>query len=159
MAQVAKQRTPLDPPAIHMNPPVGQDQLVQLATWLWTDPTTWHVAHATATIDTISATTTATPVDLVFEMGDGQPGSAFTCAGPGTAYDPAQPNAISPCGYKYQKSSAGHAPNNSFRATAWIDWHVTWTATDGTSGDFGVIRGLPSTQLVRVAEQQAINTP
>jgi hypothetical protein len=157
MAQQAKQQTPLDPPAIHMNPPANQDQLVQLATWLWSDTTTWHVTHATSSIPGISATTTATPVDLAFDMGDGQPGSRFTCPGPGTPYDPAQPNATSPCTYRYPRSSAGHAPNNSYRVTAWTDWHVTWQATDGTSGDFGIIRGLPSSQLIRVAEAQAIN--
>ena len=95
VAQEAKKRTPLDPPAIHMSPPATQDLLVQLATWLWSDTTTWHVTHATASIDGISATTTATPVDLAWDMGDSQPGSKFTCLGPGTPYDPAQPNATS----------------------------------------------------------------
>jgi hypothetical protein len=158
MAQRAKKITPLNPPLIQLNPPADQDQLVQLATWLWTEPAAWHPEHASATIPGISATTTAIPVGLAFDMGDSQPASRFTCAGPGTPYDSAHPEAPSRCTYSYPRSSAGHSPNNSYRITAWIDWHVTWVASDGTSGDFGIIRGLPSTQLVRVAEVQAINT-
>lgn len=158
IAQQARKTTPLDPPALHMNPPASQDQLAHLVTLLWSDATTWHAEHATASLPGISATTTAVPVDLLFDMGDGQSGSKFSCPGPGTPYDPAKSITTMPCKYAYPLSSAGRAPSNSYRVTAWTEWRVTWAATDGTSGDFGIIRGLPTTQLVRVAEAQAVNT-
>jgi hypothetical protein len=154
LARDARDRVPLPAPGIGMNPAPSQDQLVQLATWLWIDGAQWHPVTASASADGVSSTVTATPARVVWNMGDG---ASVTCAGPGSAYDPAHPDATPPCSYTYKRSSAGQ-PGSAFKVTATTVWQVTWVASGAAGGgDLGTVQRTSAPVTVRVAEAQAIN--
>ena len=71
LAQLARRYLPLPPPAIQSSPAATTDQVTNVPTWLWTDPATWGVRTATASVPNESATVTATPVSVTWTMGDG----------------------------------------------------------------------------------------
>jgi len=148
LAQQALQYVPLSPPLIGMSPAPGRDQLVNVATWLWVDPAAWAPVSASASAGGVRVTTTATPVRVVWDMGDG---AAVTCPGPGTPYDPAHPAATPSCSYTYRR------PGERLAVTATVEWSVRWVSTSGAGGDLGVARRASSVP-VRVAESQAVNT-
>ena len=150
VAQQALRRLSLGSPAIRMAPPTGAAQLVGVATWLWIDPAAWKAVSASASAGPVTTTATATPSKVVWDMGDG---ASVTCAGPGTAYDPSQPNATTDCSYTWP------APG-SYQVTATVYWSVTWTATGAPGGGSLGVQGGPAAGVaVQVVESQAINTP
>ena len=154
LAQQAVAQLPLPSPTVEMAPPAGAQQLVNLATWLWVDPSDWQSFSATVSAGPVSATATATPVKVVWDMGDG---SSVTCSGPGTPYTVADANATSDCSYTWHQSSAGQ-PGGAFQVTATIYFHVTWTAIGAAGGgDLGIVPGPPARVAVQVAESQALN--
>jgi hypothetical protein len=154
LAQQAESQLPLATPSIEMAPPATSDQLVNVSTWLWINPAAWQTLSATATAGPVSATATATPAKVVWSMGDGQ---QVTCAGPGTPYDPSNPNASTDCSYTWTQSSAGQ-PGSAYQVTATVYWQVTWAATGAAGGgNFGLIPGPAAHVAAQVAESQAIN--
>jgi len=155
LAQQALSKLQLAAPSIEMAPPATSEQLVNVSTWLWIDPAAWQGLSATAAAGPVSATATATPVEIVWNMGDG---NQVTCAGPGTPYDPSNPNATTNCSYTWTQSSADQ-PGNAYQVTATVYWQVTWTAA-GTfgGGNLGQVPGPVARVSVRVAESQAVNT-
>jgi hypothetical protein len=137
-------------PTIEMAPPAGALQLVNVAAWLWIDPGVWAALSATATTGPVTATATATPVKVVWDMGNG---GQVTCDGPGTAYSPSDPAATSDCSYTWTQAG-------SFSVTATMYWQVSWTATGAAGGgNLGVQAGPAAHVRVEVTESQAINTP
>jgi len=153
-AQLARQAyryLPLPAPQVRLNPPAGADQLVNLPTWLWVAPATWGSRSATASVPGLSATVTAVPVSVTWQMGDG---GRVTCRGPGTPYDPARPEASQhpSCSYTYRHAA------DAVAVTATTTWRVTWVAhgvqAGGSMPPLG--RTSPAT-LLRVVEVQAIN--
>ena len=155
LAQQALSKLPLAAPSIEMAPPATSEQLVNVSTWLWIDPAAWQGLSATAAAGPVSATATATPVEIVWNMGDG---NQVTCAGPGTPYDPSNPNATTNCSYTWTQSSADQ-PGNAYQVTATVYWQVTWTAAGAPGGgNLGQVPGPVARVSVRVAESQAVNT-
>jgi hypothetical protein len=155
LAQQAVSQLPLDSPSIEMAPPATSEQLVNVSTWLWLNPAAWHQQTATAAAGPVSATATATPVEVVWSMGDGH---QVTCAGPGTPYDSSNPNATTDCSYTWTQSSAGQ-PGGAYQVTATVYWQVAWTATGAPGGgNLGQVPGPAAGVPVRVAESQAVNT-
>ena len=155
LAQQALSKLALAAPSIEMAPPASTDQLVNVSTWLWINPAAWQDLSATAAAGPVSATATATPVEVVWNMGDG---NQVTCAGPGTPYSPANPNASTDCSYTWTQSSAAQ-PDGAYEVTATVYWHVAWTATGAPGGgSLGQIAGPAARVAVRVAESQAVNT-
>ena len=156
VAQQATKQLDLPSTGIEMAPPTTSPQLVNVSTWLWLNPATWKPYTATASIDGVSATATATPQKVVWNMGDG---NTVTCDGPGTPYDPSQPNATTTCSYTWA------APSNSqtggvYQVTATIEWQVTWTAVGAAGGgNLGLVPGPADHVAIAVTESQAINTP
>ena len=151
-------RLPL--PGVEMSPPANRDQLVNLETWLWVDPSAFQPVSASAAAGGVAVTTTAAPEQVTWDMGNGD---RVTCAGPGTPYDSSKPAAEqqTTCSYTYRTSSAGQ-PGDAFRVTATVSWNVTWTATgvaagQPAAGNLGVVT-RSSTVTVRVAEAEATNT-
>ena len=151
-------RLPL--PGVEMSPPASRDQLVNLETWLWVDPSAFQPVSASAAAGGVAVTTTAAPEQVTWDMGNGD---RVTCAGPGTPYDSSKPAAEqqTSCSYTYRTSSAGQ-PGDAFRVTATVSWNVTWTATgvaagQPAAGNLGVVT-RSSTVTVRVAEAEATNT-
>lgn len=154
IAQQAISKLQLPTGTIEMAPPTNRDQLVHVASWLWIDRATWHAFTATATAGPVTATATAAPLKVVWSMGDGD---QVTCSGPGTPYDPSQPNASTDCSYTWPKSSADQ-PGGVFEVTATVYWQVTWAAAGAPGGgNLGAVAGPPARAAVRVAESQGIN--
>ena len=150
VAEQAVRRLGLSSPVIRMAPPSGDAQLVGVATWLWIDPAAWKTLSASASAGPVTTTATATPSKVIWNMGNGD---SVTCQGPGTPYDPSQPNATTNCSYTW-------AAPGTYTVTATIFWSVSWTAKGAAGGgNLGVQGGPASSVTVRVEESQAINTP
>jgi hypothetical protein len=153
LAYEASRELPLPYPHPAMSPAIGADQLVGLSTWLWLEPGSWATLDATASVPGLSATATATPTRVRWDMGDG---TVVTCDGPGIAYDPTRDDDAqsTDCQHTYQHVSAGQ-PSGAYTATVAVDWAITWSATNGQGGT------LPGTSRatsfpVPVAERQAV---
>ena len=145
----------LPTPTIEMAPPADRDQLVNVATWLWIDPAAWRGLSATASAGPVTTTATASPAEVVWQMGDGR---SVTCLGPGTPYDPSKPNATTDCSYTWRTSSAGE-PNGAYQVTATLSYPAAWSATGAPGGgSLGLVAGPSAHVAVRVAESEAINT-
>jgi uncharacterized protein YijF (DUF1287 family) len=132
-----------------MAPPDGAAQVVGIPTWLWIEQGAWKGLSATASAGAVSATATATPTRVVWNLGDG---SQVTCDGPGTPYDPTNPNATTTCSYTWNRSG-------SYQVTATVYWSVAWTAVGAPGGgNLGLQAGPAAQVAVTVTESQAINT-
>lgn len=136
VAQQAERTLVLPQPSGHRSPSESERYdgepftYVNLWTWFWTDPDTWRSRSATATTGGVSATVTVSPVELLFDPGDGS--APVSCTGPGRAWTTADgndPPSHGGCGYRYP--SATDVPVTSIQS---IRWSVTWQASDGTSG-------------------------
>lgn len=142
LAQQAIGELALPAPTLGMSP--AGTGYVNLPEWLWVDPAIWHpysvTVSASNALGTTSVTATATPVDVVWDTGDGA--APTVCDGPGTAYDEAEPPTAqsTACAHTYTVSSLGQPsadgdPNDAaFTVTATVEWQVAWAGTDGSSG-------------------------
>ncbi len=134
---------PLPAPTIRLSPPVGSVQLVGVATWLWiADP--WVPRHASATLEGVTSTVTATPVSVRWHLSDG---TSTTCDGPGTAYDPGRgpDEQHSDCTELFE--TAG-----SYGLTATVTYVTSWVAT---TGDTGVLPPVTRTAAVAIVVDEA----
>jgi hypothetical protein len=153
LAYEASRELPLPHPRPATSPAIGADQLVGLSTWLWLEPGSWATLDATASVPGLSATATAIPTRVRWDMGDG---TVVTCDGPGVAYDPARDDEAqsTDCKHTYQHVSAGE-PSGAYAATVAVEWAITWSATNGQGGTLpGTSRG--TSFPVPVAERQAV---
>jgi hypothetical protein len=154
LGRQALSRLTLLAPSIEMAPPTDRDQLVDVSSWLWIESAVWRSLSATAAAGPVTATATAVPAEVVWNMGDGR---TVTCRGPGVPYDSSNPNATTYCSYTWTSSSAGQ-PGGAYRVTATVYYQAAWTAAGAPGGgNFGLIPGPTTTVAVRVAESQAIN--
>jgi hypothetical protein len=153
LAYEAARELPLTHPRPATSPAIGTDHLVGLSTWLWLEPGSWDTLTATASVPGLSATATATPTVVRWDMGDG---TTVTCEGPGVPYDPNLDAAAqsTDCSHTYQHVSADQ-PDGAYAATVTVDWAISWSATNGEGGTLpGTSRG--TTFPVTVAERQAV---
>jgi hypothetical protein len=120
--------------------------VVNYPTWLWLEGG-WDSQSATAKVPGLSATVTAAPTKVVWNMGDG--GQA-TCDGPGVPWSNSAPNATTYCSYTYPVGG-------SFTATVTVYFSASFSASDGTGGQLGAVNGQV-TFPVQVDEIQAVNT-
>lgn len=147
-------------PALSFDPPLAA--VVNLPTWLWIDPDLWHPFSVSATVGGVTATATAVPVSVAWDMGDG---ASLSCPGPGAVYRPAlSPSAQqTDCAYTYTMSSAGQPsadgnPNDgSFAVTASVVWEVSWTATGAPGGGALPSVETSSTARLRVLQIESVN--
>src|SRR5581483_1974443 len=147
LARQAYKELPLLYPDPHTAPPSDQQQLVGVRTWMWLDPAQWQPRSATAAIPGLSATVTAQPSEVRWDMGDG---TIVTCNGPGTPYDPSRADGDqhSDCTHVFE-----HDGTKQVRAT--IVWRVTWQGSDGSGGTLPTVER--STQFpLHVAQRQAV---
>ncbi len=153
LRDAAVNRLELPAPRLTMNPP--GDQVVHVQTWLWIDGAIWRTHSKSASAGGVTATVTATPRRVIWDLGNGH---TVTCDGPGTPYDPSRSSKeqATDCAYTYRHSSAGR-PGDAYRVTATVEWEVGWSALGATGG--GPLPALfTSTPVsVRVAELQALN--
>ena len=149
-------------PSIRFDP--SAFTVVNIATWLWIDPAHWRSYTATASAGGVSATAVATPVDVVWQTGDGSGG--VVCPGPGVPYRTAVPPSAQRtyCSYTFRRSSAGQvssdgdANDGAFPVTATITWSITWTASGAPGG--GVLPPLhtSSSSALRVEQVESVGT-
>jgi hypothetical protein len=137
----------LPAPVIRTSPPVGVPQLVRVPTWLWIEAGGWAPRQVTARVPGLSATVTATPVQVRWSLGDG---AWLVCTGPGAAYVPAaDAGSGSPdCGHTYTRAG-------TVRLTATLTWRVRWVG-GGTAGTLPALVST-SSQVLRVIEAQTAN--
>ena len=138
------------PPVVAMSP--SSFQVVGVPTWLWIDAAGWTARSTTASVPGVTVTATATPVSVVWDLGDGGP--PVVCSGPGTPFTTASdPTASSPdCGYTYRRESAGGSGVGAFTVSASVHWRVAWQAK--AAGQQGVFPDLVSTGSVRVTVRE-----
>jgi hypothetical protein len=157
VGQTAESELNLPAPTVSMAPSGGK-AIVNLESWLWIDPADWQPITATATVGGITATATATPQYVVWDMGDG---NQVTCDSPGVAYNtdiPDQDQTTS-CGYTYQETSA-NGPDQQFTITTTIAYDVTWTSVGvAGGGDLGIVPGASTTTAVTVDEIGTVIVP
>ena len=129
--------------------------VVRFPQWFWLTGG-WAEQSATASLGGISATVVARPLRAMWQPGDG---STFSCDNPGMVYRGPQDAHLRPsCSHEYTRSSALE-PGKRYRVTVRVSFHMTWTATDGTSGDLGIITSPAGSTTAGVGEIQAINVP
>ena len=131
----------------------------QVPLWWWIDQAQWHAVSATSTVPGLSATATATPVEIVFDPGDGT--GPHTCPGPGVVFNARLKFAeqSTPCVYVYHHSSALAPNGRSFISSMSVRWTVSWTATDGDGGPLGDLVSSTGPRPMEVAEQQIVLLP
>jgi hypothetical protein len=155
LALQARNELVLPAPTIHTAPPPNK-LIVAWQVWLWMDSGAWRPLSATAAAGLVSATVTARPVRVRWDMGDG---NTVVCEGPGTPWDPnvAASEQSPSCSYVYRRSSAGQ-PNQSYVVRASIDWSTSWVAV-GVSGGGALGPAVTTGELsVQVGEVQALVT-
>lgn len=151
----------LPPPTIEFNPP--SNAVVNLPTWLWIDPALWHPYVVSATVGAVTATATATPTSVGWNLGDG---SSLTCEGPGSVYRTDLPSVAqqTSCSHTYQTTSLGQPspdgnPNDgAFPITATVNWQVAWTAQGAPGG--GNLPPITTTAAanLRVEQVESVNS-
>ena len=155
LAERARDSVTLPEPAVGLNPPVGQNQIVNIPTLLWVDPAQWQPITASASAGGVTSNVSARPVQVEWDMGNGD---VVTCSGPGTPYEAMTTASVddAACQYTYRRSSAS-SPSAAFTVTATTVWDVAWDAEGAPGGgSLGTSRRSISFSL-RVAEIQAVN--
>jgi hypothetical protein len=135
---------------------------VNLETWLATDDP--GALSVTATIPGLSVTATATVVSTTWTTGDTSDGTSddtsddtVVCDGVGVAWTPSTPDdEPAPCGHTYSAHGSAVLGSEPFTITVTHNWHVTWQASTGESGDLGTINGPTTTITYEVREIQTI---
>lgn len=130
LAEQALAQLRVTPPAAETNPPNGQT-VINVPTWLWVN--NWQPISASASAAGVTATATATPLEISWNPGDGS--RPIRCAGPGTPYNPSRPARAQStnCSFTYTRSVG------AFTITATQHWQLTYTATNGQSGNLGTV--------------------
>jgi hypothetical protein len=124
---------------------------VGVPVWLWLTSAPGELS-VTAAVPGLSATVTATPTEVVWDMGDG---IRVVCRGPGVAWVPGMPDDATNCGHTYRFTAIG-LPGQVFTGSVTTRWRTHWSASDGSSGTLAMLtRSSPFT--VRVVEVQAVN--
>ena len=127
---------------------MGSHQLVGVPTWLWV--TDWATRQATATLDGVTATVTATPLRSTWSAHPS--GTDVTCDGPGTAYDPARaPDAqTSTCTMLFETAGTE-------QLTVTVTYAITWSASTGERGELDPLTRLGARGVVVDQAQALIN--
>jgi hypothetical protein len=141
LALRATARLHLEFPPLHLSPP-GTRTVVGFPTWIWIDLGRWRPVTVADDDGGLSVTLTASPVDLIFDPGDGS--MPVHCNGPGTPYRRGidDPWATSPtCGHTFTTPDRSRTGGRT-ETTATVTWRFTWQGSDGSTGT------LPDLRLV-----------
>ncbi len=138
--------------------------VAQAAVALWVDDSIWVEHSVTASLPGISATLTATPVQVIWDMGEGSDHKGADryvyCGGPGEPFhaERLSREASTSCSYRYTTTS-GRQPDLRFQVVPWVEWTLRWVCEPGCGSgslDNLVMGGDPVG--VRVGEIQALGT-
>lgn len=156
LIQQAIDQANLVDPTINLNPP--GDQVVNIASWLWINPSDWGDVVASAAAGGVSTTVVAAPTSVIWNLGNG---SSIDCPGPGVAYNPDKLDSEQStyCQYTWTVSSAGQ-PGGVYQVTATIEYDVTTSVTGAPdpTPDLGMHFGPTSSVEVPVSEIEALGT-
>jgi hypothetical protein len=110
--------------------------LVRFPIWLHLS-SGWQQVKASATVGGVTATVTAKPESVTWEMGDGK---SLTCHSAGTSYDANLSWSANlsrrDCGYSYTSSSAAQT-GGRYKTKVTVHYGVTWTSNFGGGGSLG----------------------
>jgi hypothetical protein len=105
--------------------PAGDEEapfIAQLPTWLWVDPLVWVPRSATTPpVFGVTATVTATPVNVAFEGADGERVDCGANTGPSYDFDLDEDEQSSDCTLTYRHSSS----IGDWTLSSTITWEVT----------------------------------
>lgn len=152
----ASARRRLPAPDVSTAPP-PQRGVVNVGTWFWVSRAVWKPWSVTASVATpagpVTVTTTARPVRLSLDPGDGR--SPVRCEGPGRPWNAALGDSVrTGCMYTWRRASTT-LPGGAYRASMTIQWKVTWRSSLGASGRLPDIR-TSTPFMVTVREIQAV---
>jgi len=124
------------PPPAAATAPSADRVVVNSPMWFWVVRRQWRPVSVTVTVPlpsgAFSVTTTATPMRLEFDPGDGSP--VRRCDGPGNPWSTALGDGSrSDCMHTYARASHGQ-PTGAWNARLTTVWSVRWRASNGTSG-------------------------
>lgn len=131
--------------------------VVNLWFWFWADDQVWQPMSDTLTAGGVSVTTTATPVTLTYDPGNGA--SSVVCDHAGREWteqdaniNPAQ---VGGCGFMYEHVTA----DGPITGELTITWLVTWQQTAGgaAAGQLAPITTTTQTPEFMVAQIQVVN--
>ncbi len=117
-----------------------------LWTWVWTSPASWAEHFKKASVGDVWARVMVSPVALIFRPDVGS--VAVSCDGPGRAWTPEDGDAAPTrggCGYMYR------SVNSAVTSSLSIRWRVSWTGSDGSSGQ---LPAMTTTTTSRFAVEQ-----
>jgi hypothetical protein len=161
LAQWAKAKLQLTHLTAESNGGASGSTDVGIPTWVWVAPGDWQPQDAHAAVGTRAVTLTATPVWTSWDMGDG---STVTCSGPGSPFDPNDPE-NPPCGHTYLVSSAGQPQTGAsvndryFTVQGSATYRLHWVCAGDCDQDDGDLPDMswPTTPLpLRVLEVQTV---
>lgn len=137
------------------NPDIGYPiTMVNLWFWFWASPEVWQPASQTLSVGGITVTTTATPVTLSYDPGNGD--SAAQCNQAGRPWTPADdvaaPQDVGACGYLYQSVTP-----TPIVGTLSITWLVTWTVNGSPAGTLAPMTTTTDTPEFVVAQVRVMH--
>ena len=152
LARAAWDAVTIPQPGVETNPKLGDSgaTLVGMDTWVWATEDTPAKVTATATAGPVSATVTAVSDGLRLSA----PDSAPSCHGFGTPWTEGAAEGSSDCTIEFTRSSAHLGGSTPLDVS--VGYSVSYTATDGATGDLGAVTTTSTTSLP-VAEIQTIN--
>lgn len=152
LARAAWNAVTIPQPGVETNPKLGSSgaTLVGWDTWVWATDETPAKVTATATAGPVSATVTAVSDGLRLSA----PDSAPNCHGFGTTWSEGAAEGSSNCTIEFTRSSAHLGGITPLDIS--VAYSVSFTATDGASGDLGAVT-TSTTVNIPVAEAQTIN--
>ena len=142
---------------------IPDSTVVNVATWLWVDPESWHTYRATASGGGYVATVWADPVSVTWTAAwdfsspaeDPEGGITFApevldevCDGPGVLYDQANASQQPACAFDFTQSSFGTRQ----RLTASVTWEVWWALSSPT----GIVGGEGSLGLAHLRASEGL---
>lgn len=154
LAVAASKNIPIGQFTINLNPAPPHDELVGLPMWMWVSNGALGSKSDSVTAGTVTVTATAKASKVVFDMGDGH---TVTCVDPDATTAPSAAGTTS-CSYTYPRSSSS-VPGHAYKITATVVWDVNYAVSGAPGGGALPAITRTATTTVRVAEEQAINTP
>ncbi len=151
LAANAREVMQLPFPDVRHNP--ADAGLVNLATWLWLDDSSWQVQSNALSLRGTTVTVVANPTRVEWVTGDG---TRVSCAGQGRRYDESVPadQQSTYCSHTYPRSSAGQ-PNSAYAGTATSYWEIRWVGSaPGGALQQGVLPPLALTTPFRMRVQE-----
>lgn len=130
--------------------------LVNLATWLWLDDSSWQVQSNALSLRGTTVTVVAKPTRVEWVTGDG---TGVSCAGQGSPYNQQVPADYQStyCSHTYRRSSAGQ-PNSAYAGSATSSWEIRWVGSaPGGAVQQGVLPPLELTTPFNLRVQEVQN--